>query len=161
MSPSRENVGTPSGLDALRHLASSTTSGSASRISDRTRSTSCPRQSSAMSRPLCPGNDPQIPIGSVAEGAERLLVGLAVVGGDSRLHRLELDDDRPGLLAPLEGRLRVATREEPTAGLAQGRAGELGVRLHLVGVVHRLVDADPVRTHVADPTAYAHPQAVE
>lgn len=48
ISPDDENVGTPSGLDALRHLASSSMPGSADTMSDRTLSTVSVRQSLLM-----------------------------------------------------------------------------------------------------------------
>ena len=41
--------------------------------------------------------------------------------------------------------------EEAAATSLDRRAGELGVRRHLVLVVHGLVDADPVRTHAGEP----------
>jgi hypothetical protein len=56
-SPSQENVGTPSGFDGLRHLASSTTSGSASTMRARTFSAVSLRQSltreTLLARPRC------------------------------------------------------------------------------------------------------------
>src|SRR5438270_3305065 len=45
MIPACDQVGTPSGFDAFRHFASSTTSGSASWMRSRIRESSLPRQS--------------------------------------------------------------------------------------------------------------------
>src|SRR6187200_1289299 len=47
MMPPRDQVGTPSGLDGLTHLSSSTTSGTASRMTARTVRSTSPRQSSS------------------------------------------------------------------------------------------------------------------
>src|SRR5687768_183325 len=60
-------------------------------------------------RAATPRHHAHVAIGAAVERAERLLVGLAVVRGDGRFDRRELDHDRPGGLALLEGHLRHAT----------------------------------------------------
>ena len=85
----------------------------------------------------------------VAEGAERLLVGLAVVRRDSGGHRLELDDHGPGQLSGLVGLLGQAASHVGPAGTTQRRSRQLGVRVDLGLVADLPVDADPVGGHAA------------
>ncbi len=82
---------------------------------------------------------------AVAERRERFLIRRAVVRGDCLGHAVEFEDHRAlgdAFLVQLDGH---PPRDEATAGRDECGTGKLRVGRELVLIVHRLVDADPIR----------------
>ena len=90
-------------------------------------------------------DDPQIPIGGLAEHLQRGLIALAVVGGHGLLHAVELDHDH-ALGDPRLVRFRgVAAREKAPAGGGNGGTRELRVSRQCVRIRNRTIERDPIR----------------
>src|SRR4029077_1525502 len=90
------------------------------------------------------GHDAQVAVRAVAECAQCLLIGRAVVRGDRLLHAVELDE-HAALIEPafVDDRGQSARQEAANGGL-QCRAREPRVRSQCLRVADRAVQGNPI-----------------
>src|SRR5690349_23906114 len=99
----------------------------------------------ARGRPsLDAGHDAQVAVGAVAEYAQRLLIGRAVVRGDRLLHAVELDEHAALIEAAFVYDRGQPARQDAAPGALQGRGCEPGVRRQRLWVANRAVQGDPI-----------------
>jgi hypothetical protein len=72
-------------------------------------------------------DDPQIAIGAIAQDAQRLLIGRAIMRGNGLCDAVELDEDRALVDATLVDLLRQSAREKAAARSLQRRSRQFGV----------------------------------